>query len=84
MTLNIHNGRNIGAYSLGGTMAVNLSRRHVFTIKGVISFCAPLDMTESSHRFHQPRNKLYNRHFTKSLIKHELFASDQAVSQRHG
>lgn len=64
----------IGAYSLGGTMAVNLvSRRHDLpAIKGVISFCAPLDMTESSHRFHQPRNKLYNRHFTKSLIKHEL------------
>ena len=62
------------AYSLGGTMAVNLvgRRQDLTAIKGVVSFCAPLDMTQSAHRFHQPRNRVYNCHFTKSLISHEL------------
>lgn len=58
------------AYSLGGTMAVNLvSRYHPpAALKAVASFCAPIDMTDSARRFHEPRNHLYNRHFTNSLI----------------
>lgn len=58
------------AYSLGGTMAVNMVARHSTpsNLTATASFCAPLDMTESAERFHAPRNHLYNRHFTKSLI----------------
>ena len=58
------------AYSLGGTMAVNLVSRFEVpdALRAVASFCAPLDMVASAKRFHEPRNKLYNRHFTKSLI----------------
>lgn len=61
----------LSAYSLGGTMAVNMASRLALpsALAGVISFCAPLDMMASAKRFHAPRNKLYNRHFTKSLIK---------------
>ena len=58
------------AFSLGGTMAVNLVSRHKVpaNLCAVTSFCAPLDMVESAHCFHAPRNRLYNRHFTKNLI----------------
>ena len=61
----------LSAYSLGGTMAVNMVSRLTLppTLAGVISFCAPLDMMASAKRFHAPRNTLYNRHFTKALIK---------------
>lgn len=62
----------LGAYSLGGTIAVNYITRYQppASLKGVVSFCAPLDMTESAICFHSPRNRLYNRHFTKALVAH--------------
>ena len=60
----------LAAYSLSGTMAVNLAARHDITglLSGLISFCAPLDMVACSHQFHKKRNWLYVRHFTKALI----------------
>lgn len=58
------------AFSLGGTMAVNLVARYDTpeSLKAVVSFCAPIDMRDSARRFHEPRNYLYNRHFTKNLV----------------
>lgn len=60
----------LAAYSLSGTMAVNLAARHDVAglLSGLISFCAPLDMVACSHQFHQKRNWVYVRHFTKALI----------------
>lgn len=60
----------MAAFSLGGTMAVNLVARHDMTglLSGLVSFCAPLDMRACAERFHQRRNFIYNRHFTKALV----------------
>lgn len=70
------------AFSLGGTMAVNLVSRYKVpsALRAVASFCAPLDMVESAARFHAPRNHIYNRHFTKNLIEMTLnrMAEDHA------
>lgn len=64
----------ICAYSLGGTIAVNFMARSDAShlVDGAITFCAPIDMVESAKRFHSPRNRIYNRYFTKSLIAHAL------------
>ena len=58
------------AFSLGGTMAVNLAARYKIDhlLAGIVCFCAPLDMLACSYEFHKPRNWLYVRHFTKALI----------------
>lgn len=71
------------AFSLGGTMAVNMAARHALpkNLSAVISFCAPLDMLASAKRFHEPRNKLYNRHFTKNLITHTLARPHRDTTQ---
>ena len=60
----------LAAYSLSGTMAVNLGARHELSglLSGLISFCAPLDMAACSYQFHKKRNWPYVRHFTKALI----------------
>ena len=70
------------AFSLGGTMAVNLVSRLAIPeqLSALISFCAPLDMVASAKRFHAPRNRLYNRHFTKSLIAQTLQRYQRAPS----
>ena len=71
------------AYSLGGTMAVNMVSRFAMpnNLKAVASFCAPLDMVASAKQFHTPRNLLYNRHFTSNLIKLTMarFARDKSI-----
>ena len=71
------------AYSLGGTMAVNVASRFTMpdNVKAVASFCAPLDMVASAIQFHAPRNRLYNRHFTNRLIKLTMarFARDESI-----
>ena len=71
------------AYSLGGTMAVNVVSRFAVpdNLKAVASFCAPLDMVASAVKFHASRNRLYNRHFTNSLIRLTMarFARDQSI-----
>lgn len=62
------------AFSLGGTMAVNLVARHKApqSLAGVASFCAPLDMVACAKTFHRKRNFVYGRHFTNALISQTL------------
>lgn len=60
----------LAAFSLSGTMAVNLVARHNVSglLSGLVSFCAPLDMVACSRQFHKWRNWPYVRYFTKALI----------------
>ena len=62
------------AFSLGGTMAVNLvtGPKVPSHLAGVASFCAPLDMVACAEKFHRKRNFLYGRHFTNALISQTL------------
>lgn len=66
-------------FSLGGNivlkLAAELTSRARDILRQVIAVAPPADLLRCSQLLEQPRNRLYNRHFTKLLLKD--------VKQRH-
>ncbi len=58
------------AHSLGGTAALNMALDYpdrLAALTGLVTICAPLDMTATAARFHAPRNWLYIRYMLAGM-----------------